>query len=124
MNVVSRRLQLPEAGAEEEPRHSSVAAVKSLKWAATSLFGLLSVVKLAEPKVIAVGSDFGLWPKNLGIADHALQSSGPMMVEAEPGKVAVPMDSHSLQAAPEPVLVLTDSTAAGSGLEFVMVAIH
>lgn len=94
MNVVSRCSQLSEAGSEEEPMYSSVAAVRSLKWAVTSLFGLLSAVKLAETKALAVGSDFGLWPKNLRTADHALQSSGPMMVEAESGQVAVPMDSH------------------------------
>lgn len=94
MNVVSRCSQPSEAGSEEKPMYSSVAAVKSLKWTVTSLFELLSAVKLAEPKVLAVGSEFGLWPKNLWIADHALQSSGPILVEAEPEQVVVPMDSH------------------------------
>lgn len=94
MNVVCRCSRLSEAGCEEKPMYSSVAAVVSLKWAVTSLLELLSVVKLAEPKVLAVGSEFGLWPKNLWIADHALQSSGPMMVEAEPGQAVLPMDSH------------------------------
>lgn len=77
MNVVPRCSQLSE---------------ESLKWAVTSSVELLSVVKLAEPKVLAAGSGFGLWPRNLRVADQP--SSGPMMVEAEPGQIAVPMDSH------------------------------
>lgn len=96
MNAVSRCLQLSEAGSEGKPLVSSLAAAagKSLKWAVTSLLALLSGVKPAEPKVLAVGSDFGLWPKDLWLADHALQSSGPTMVAPEPGQVAVSMDSH------------------------------
>lgn len=79
MNVVPRCSQLSE---------------ESLKWAVTSSVELLSVVKLAEPKVLAAGSGFGLWPRNLRVADQPNHHDQPMMVEAEPGQVAVPMDSH------------------------------
>lgn len=92
MNAASRCFQLSEAGSEEKPTCSPIAAAKSLKWAATSLFEPLTVVKLAAPKTRAVVSDFGLWPKNLLAAEHALQSSGPTVVEAEPGQMVVPMD--------------------------------
>lgn len=108
MNVVSRcsRMSEAEAEAEQRPTYSSVAAVESWEWAVTSLTEVL----------------FGRWPKNLWIADHDLQSSGPMMVEAE--QLLAPMDSHSLRVALEPVLVLMESMVAGLGLEFGRVAMH
>lgn len=92
MNVVSRRSLMSEAEPEQRPMYSSVAVVESWELAVTSLTEALSAVGLAEPKVLAVGSEFGRWPKNLWIADRALQSSGPMMVEAE--QLLGPMDSH------------------------------
>lgn len=98
MAVASRCSQLPGAGSEGWrwgwPMGSRLAAVKPSKRAVTSSLEPLPVVELAEPKVPAAGSDFGLWPKSLWTAEHALQSSGPRMVEAEPGLVAVPTDSR------------------------------
>lgn len=94
MNEVSRCWRLSEAVPEQGPTYSLAAAVKSLKWAVTSWIVALSVAKLAEPKVLALGSGFGLWAKNLWPADLALHSSGPMVVETEPGQVLVPMGSH------------------------------
>lgn len=89
---------------------SWVAAVKALRWAPTSS---IVVVKLAEPTVLAVGSE--LWTP---------QSSGPMMVEPEPWQVPVPMGSHWLRVPLEPAPAMAASTVAGFGLEFVMVATH
>lgn len=63
--MVSRCSQLSEEESERRPTCSSVVAVKALKWALTSLIVVSSVVKLAEPKALAVGSE--LWA-----ADHAL----------------------------------------------------
>lgn len=94
VNEVSRCWRLSEAVPEQRPTYSLAVAVESLKWAGTSLSVVLSVAKLAEPKVLALGSEFGLWAKNLWHADHALQSSGPMKVETGPGQVLVPMGSH------------------------------
>lgn len=122
MNVVSRCSQWSES--EQEPTYSLVTAVKSLKWAVTSLIAVLFVVILAEPKLLAVGSEFDLWPKNLWIAGHAPQSFGPMMAVSEPGQVLVPMDSHLLQVSPEPALVLTESMVAEFGLEIVVAAMY
>lgn len=102
---------------ERRPTCSLAVAVKSLKRAVTSLIVVLSVEKPAEPKVLALGSGFGLWAKNLWPADHALQSSGPMMVETEPGQVLVPTGLHSLRVPLEPALALAGSTVAGSGLD-------
>lgn len=113
--MVSRCSQLPEAESERRPRCSSAVAVKVLNWALTSLVVVSSVVKLAEPKVLAAGSE--VWT-----AGHAVQSSGPMVVE--PWQVPVPMGSHWLRVPLEPALVLAASTVAGFGLEFVKVSMH
>lgn len=115
--MVSRCSQLSEAESARRPMCSSVVAVKALKWALTSLIVASSVVKVAEPKVLAVGSE--LWT-----ADHALQSSGPMVVEPEPWQVPVPMGSHWVRVPLEPALALAASTVAGFGLAFVMVSMH
>lgn len=72
--------------------YSSVAAAKSLKWAAASSLEPLPVVKPAEPTGPAVGPGFGLWPRTWRVADPALQCSGPTVVEAEPGQMLAPMD--------------------------------
>lgn len=113
--MVSRCSQLSEA--ERRPMCSWVVAVKALKWALTSLIVASSVVKVAEPKVLAVGSE--LWT-----AGHALQSSGPMVVEPEPWQKPVPTGSHWLRVPLEPASAMAASTVAGFGLEFVMVSMH
>lgn len=115
--MVSRCSQLSEEESERRPTCSSVVAVKALKWALTSLIVVSSVVKLAEPKALAVGSE--LWA-----ADHALQSSGPMVVEPEPWQVPVPMGTHWLRVPLEPGLAMAASMVAGFGLEFVMVSMR
>lgn len=117
--VVSRCSQLAaaEAEAERRPMCSSVVAGKALKWPLTSLIVVSPVVKLAEPKGLAVGSE--VWT-----ADQALQSNGPMVAEPEPWQLPVPMGSHWLPVPLEPALGMAASTAAGFGLESVMVAMH
>lgn len=106
--MASRCSQLSEAESERSPTCSSVGAVKAV---------VSSVVKLAEPKGLAVGSE-------LRTADHALQSSGPTVDEPEPWQVPVPMGSHWLRVPLEPAVAMAASTVAGFGLEFVMVAMH
>lgn len=75
----------------------------------TSLTVALPGVDLVEPKVLDVGSDFGLGP-NSWVADHALKGVGSMRVGTE--QLLVPMASHWLQAALELVLGLTGSKVA------------
>lgn len=79
-------------------------------------------VELVEPKVVDVGPDFGLGPKNLSVSDHVLKGAGPMMVGTEPGQVLVAMDLKWLEAALGVVLGLLGSKVAE--LEFVMEAMH
>lgn len=115
MNVVSRSPRLPGAGSEEGPTGWWAAAVGSSEWAGTSL----SVVGLVQPTLLAVGSDSGLWPRNLWMAELALLSSGPRGSEAGP---VVTRHSHWRRAALEPALVWAGSREAGSGLGVGMVA--
>lgn len=117
-NVVPR---LPEA----VPELKTMQSPESWKWTVASLAAVLAVAELIEPKVLDVGSDVALEPKNSWAADHGLKDAGPMMVGTESGQVLVPMDLNWLQAAPEAVLGLIGSKVAESGLEdFVMEAMH
>lgn len=117
-NVVPR---LPEAVSELKTMQSP----KSWKWTVASLAAVLAVAELIEPKVLDVGSDVALEPKNSWAADHVRRDAGPMMVGTESGQVLVPMDLNWLQAALEAVPGLIGSRVAESGLEdFVMEAIH
>lgn len=77
-----------------------------------------------EPKVVDVGPDFALVPRNSWVVAHVLEDAGPTMVETEPGQVLVPMDSNWLQGAVEVVLGLLASKEAEVELEFVMKAMH
>lgn len=124
VTVVTRHSQVSETLSELEAMYSLVAVVEPLKWAAASLAVAWAVVELIEPKVVDVGPDFALGPKNSWGADHVLKGAGPMMVGTEPGQVLVPMDSNWLEAALEVVLGLLGSKVAELGLEFVMEAMH
>lgn len=76
-NVVPRP---PEAVSELKTM-----SLKSWKWTVASLAAVLAVVELIEPKVLDVGSDVALEPKNSWAADHVLKDAGPMMAGTESG---------------------------------------
>lgn len=117
-NVVPR---LPEAVSEL----GTMQSLKSWKWTVASLAAVLAVVELIEPKVLDVGPDVALEPKNSWVSDHVLKEAGPMMVGTESGQVLAPMDLNWLQAALVAVLGLIGSMVADSELEdFVMEAMH
>lgn len=94
VNVVPRHSQLPEVVSELKAMYSLVAVVKSLKWTVASLAVALARMELVEPKVLDVGSDFCLGPKNSWVVDHVLKGAVAMMVVTESGQVLVPMDSN------------------------------
>lgn len=85
VTVVPRHSQVSEALSELKAMYSLVVVVKSLKWIVASLAALQAGVELVEPKVLDVGPDFALGPKNAWVADHVLKGSGPMKVGTEPG---------------------------------------
>lgn len=124
VNVVPRQSQLPETVSELKAMYSLVAVVKSGRWTVSSLAELMPAVELVEPRVLDVGSDFALEPKNSLVADHVQKFVGPRMVGTEPGQLLGPKNSHWLQAAGELVLELTASKVAEFGLEFVMEAMY
>lgn len=115
---------MSEAVPEVEATYSLVAAVESLEWTVASLVVVWAGVELVEPKVVDVGPDFALGPKNSWDADHALRGAGPMVAGTEPGQVLAAMDSKWLGVALEVELELLGSKVAEPGLEFVMEAMH
>lgn len=98
MTVEPRHSQVSEAVAELKAMCSLVAVVKNLNWTVASLAVVWAGVEWAEPKVVVVGSDFGLGPKNSLNSDHVLKGAGPMMAGTEPGQVLAPMDLSWLGA--------------------------
>lgn len=64
VTVVPRHSQVSEVVSEVKAMYSLVAVVESLKWAVASLAVVWAGVELVEPKVVEVGPDFALGPKN------------------------------------------------------------
>lgn len=95
-----------------------------MEWTVASLVVVWAGVELVEPKVVDVGPDSALGPKNSWGADHVLKGAGTMMVGTESGQVLAAMDSKRLEAALEVELELLGSKVAELGLEFVMEAMH
>lgn len=107
-----------------EAMYLLVAVVESLQWIVASLVVVWAGVELVEPKVVDVGPDFALGPKNSWGADHVLKGAGPMMEGTEPEQVLSAMDSKWLEAVLGVVLGLLGSKVAELGLEFVVEAMH
>lgn len=108
VTVVPRHSQVSAVVPEVEAMYSLVVAVESLEWTVASLVVVWAGVELVEPKVVDVGPDFALGPKNSWGA----------------GQVLAAMDSKRLEAALEVELELLGSKVAELGLEFVMEAMH
>lgn len=117
VTVVPKYLQEPEVVPDVEAMHSLVAVVEALKWIVASLTVVLAGVEVVVPKVVEVGSDFAVEPKNLQVA-------GPMMVVTEPGQVLAAMGLKWPEVAPVVVVGLLGSKGAELGLEFLMEAMH
>lgn len=108
VTVVPRHSQVSAVVPEVEAMYSLVVVVESLEWTVASLVVVWAGVELVEPKVVDVGPDFALGPKNSWGA----------------GQVLAAMDSKRLEAALEVELELLGSKVAELGLEFVMEAMH
>lgn len=108
VTVVPRHSQVSAVVPEVEAMYSLVVAVESLEWTVASLVVVWAGVELVEPKVVDVGPDSALGPKNSWGA----------------GQVLAAMDSKRLEAALEVELELLGSKVAELGLEFVMEAMH
>lgn len=124
VTVVPRHSQVSAVVPEVEAMYSLVVVVESLEWTVASLVVVWAGVELVEPKVVDVGPDSALGPKNSWGADHVLKGAGTMMVGTESGQVLAAMDSKRLEAALEVELELLGSKVAELGLEFVMEAMH
>lgn len=108
VTVVPRHSQVSAVVPEVEAMYSLVVVVESLEWTVASLVVVWAGVELVEPKVVDVGPDSALGPKNSWGA----------------GQVLAAMDSKRLEAALEVELELLGSKVAELGLEFVMEAMH
>lgn len=124
VTVVPKYSQVSEAVPELKAMYSLGAVAKSLKSIVASLAVVWAGVELVEPKVVDVGPDFALGPKNSWDADHVLKGAGSMKVGTEPGQELAPMDSNWLGVVQEVGLGLLGSKVAGLGLEFVTEAMH
>lgn len=64
VTVVPRNSQVSVAVCDLKAMYSLVAVAESLKWTVASLAVVWAGVELVEPKVVDVGPDFALEPKN------------------------------------------------------------
>lgn len=76
---------MSEVVSELKAMYLLVAVMESLKSTVASLAVVWTGVELFEPKVVDVGPDFALGPKNPWGADHVPKGAGPMRVGTEPG---------------------------------------